>query len=107
VIAILPNDRKRPLRGYPNEFVDIPIYTGMYDARNVINAKTPHILVALDGGPGTLSEMAVAMKNGTPVIGLNCPHVELPEENDFTIVETVVEAIREIDERVAKLNDRN
>jgi hypothetical protein len=106
VIAILPNDRKRPLRGYPNEFVDIPIYTGMYDARNVINAKTPHILVALDGGPGTLSEMAVAMKNGTPVIGLNCPHVELPEENDFTIVETVVEAIREIDKRIAKLTDR-
>ncbi len=107
VIAILPTDRKRPLQGYPNKFVDIPIYTGMYDARNVINAKTPHILVALDGGPGTLSEMAVAMKSGTPVIGLNCPHFELSEENDFITVNTVAEAIRKIDESIAKLNDKD
>jgi len=103
VIAILPTDRKRPLQGYPNKFVDIPIYTGMYDARNVINAKTPHIIVALDGGPGTLSEMAVAVKSGTPVIGLNCPHSELSEENDFITVNTVAEAIRKIDESIAKL----
>ena len=36
VIGVLPNDKQRPLEKYPNEFVDIPIFTGMYDARNVI-----------------------------------------------------------------------
>ncbi|MEK6654648.1 MAG: TIGR00725 family protein, partial [Thermodesulfobacteriota bacterium] len=50
VIGILPNDRQRPMNGYPNEFIDIAIYTGMYEARNVINAKTPHCLIALAGG---------------------------------------------------------
>ena len=106
VIAVLPSDKKLPLKGYPNEFVDIPIYTWMYDARNIINAKTPHILVALNGGAGTLSEMAVAMKSGTPVIGLNCPHFELAEEYEFVTVKTVEEAIQKIDEIVAKLNDK-
>ncbi len=75
VIGILPNDRQRPMEGYPNEFVDIAIFTGMYDARNVINAKTPHCLIALAGGAGTLSEIALALRAGTPVIGLNAPEV--------------------------------
>jgi len=54
VIGILPNDKRHPLEKYPNQFVDIPIYTGMSDARNVINAKTPHVLVALRGRSGNL-----------------------------------------------------
>lgn len=97
VIAILPSERKLPLRGYPNEFVDIPIYTGMYDARNVINAKTPHVLVALSGGPGTLSEIAVALKSGTPVVGLNCPKFEIEEEENFIRVRTIEKALEEIE----------
>jgi len=97
VIAVLPSERKLPLRGYPNEFVDIPIYTGMYDARNVINAKTPHVLVALSGGPGTLSEIAVALKSGTPVVGLNCPKFEIEEEENFIRVRTIEKALEEIE----------
>jgi len=97
VIAILPNDRMRPLEGYPNEFVDIPIYTGMNDARNVINAKTPHVLIALDGGPGTISEIAVALKNGTPAIGLHCPKLEMWKERTFIRAETVEDALQEMD----------
>lgn len=98
VIAILPSEKKRPLKGYPNEFVDIPIYTGMYDARNIINAKTPDIIVALDGSAGTLSEIAIALKSGTPVIGLNCPRIDLvDDEYEFISVNTVDEAIIKID----------
>ncbi|MBW2631818.1 MAG: TIGR00725 family protein [Deltaproteobacteria bacterium] len=103
VIAVLPNDRKRPLHDYPNEFVDIPIYTGMYDARNVINAKTPHIIIALGGGSGTLSEIALALRAGTPVIGLGAPRFELTEAISFTPVSTVDEAIRELDRLVDQL----
>jgi uncharacterized protein (TIGR00725 family) len=103
VIGILPNDRKRPMAGYPNEFVDIPIYTGMYEGRNVINAKTPHLLIALAGGAGTLSEIALALRAGTPVIGLHCPDVSLSGVDPVIRVESVEEALREMDRMVAGL----
>ena len=103
VIGILPNDRMQPLEKYPNEFVDIPIYTGMYDARNAINAKTAQVLVALRGGPGTLSEIAIALRSKTPVISLHAPSFEIPGNHDLTAVNTVEEAIREIDKRLEKL----
>ena len=102
VIGILPNDRQHPLEKYPNEFVDIPIYTGMFDARNVINAKAPHVLVALSGGPGTLSEIAFALRVGTPVIGLNAPAFTIPGDHDFVAVNTVEEVFTEIDKILAR-----
>lgn len=101
VIGILPNDRRHPLEKYPNEFVDIPIYTGMFDARNVINAKTPHVIVALSGGPGTFSEVALALRIGTPVISLHAPSFDIPGDYDFTAVDTVEDALREIDKKLA------
>jgi uncharacterized protein (TIGR00725 family) len=78
VIGILPNERADPPSGYPNEFVHIPVFTGMRDARNIINVKTAHVVIALSGGPGTLSEIALALRAGTPVVGLHAPafHVE-------------------------------
>jgi len=97
VIGILPNDRQRPMNGYPNEFIDIAIYTGMYEARNVINAKTPHVLIALAGGAGTLSEIALALRAETPVIGLHCPEVSLSGADPVIRVASVAEAIREMD----------
>jgi uncharacterized protein (TIGR00725 family) len=100
VIGILPNDRRHPLEKYPNEFVDIPIYTGMLDARNVINAKTPHVMIALSGGPGTLSEMALALKSGIPVIGLHAPPFTLQGNHEFTAAETLEEALREMDKKL-------
>jgi uncharacterized protein (TIGR00725 family) len=103
VIGILPNDRIHPLEKYPNEFVDISIYTGMYDARNVINAKTVHILVALCGGPGTLSEIALALRCRTPVISLHAPSFEMPGDYDFTAAHSVEEVIREIDKKLEKI----
>ena len=97
VVAVLPSERRHPIRGYPNEFVDVPIYTGMSDARNAINAKTPDVLVALRGGLGTLSEIALALKSGTPVIGLGCPRVEAPGGAGIVEAGTVEEVLKEID----------
>jgi len=106
VIGVLPNDKQRPLEKYPNEFVDIPIFTGMYDARNVINAKTPHVLVALTGGAGTLSEIALAIRSGTPVIGLHAPPFTIPDDHDFIAVNTVEEALQEIERILAALKKK-
>jgi hypothetical protein len=106
VVGVLPNDKQHPLEKYPNEFVDIPIFTGMYDARNVINAKTPHVLVALSGGAGTLSEIAIAIRSGTPVISLHAPPFTIPENHDFIAVNTVEEVLREIERILAGLKKK-
>lgn len=102
VLAVLPSDRVRPIAGYPNEFVDIAIHTGMADARNVINAKTPHVIIAVDGGWGTVSEIAHALRNDTPVIGLKTPSIDLPHGSRFTIVRTIDEALAALDRLLAK-----
>jgi len=106
VIGILPNERKRPLAGYPNEFVDIAIYTGMYDARDVINAKTPHVLIALNGSVGTIAEIVLAMNAGTPVIGLHCPEIPVSRDYDFTAADSVEDALLKMDAVLARIEER-
>ncbi len=54
-----------------NPFVDIAIPTGMGEARNVIIARTGRAAVAVGGGLGTLSEIAVALRLGKTVVGLS------------------------------------
>lgn len=51
-----------------SEYIDFPILTGMGDARNVINILTSWVVVACPGEAGTLSEIALALKNKRPVI---------------------------------------
>ena len=51
-----------------NLFIDIPIVTNMGDARNVINVLSSDVVVACQGGAGTISEIALALKNGKTVI---------------------------------------
>jgi uncharacterized protein (TIGR00725 family) len=53
-----------------NEFIDIAIATGMGHARNAILALTPHGVIAIGGGLGTLSEIALGLRNLRPVIGI-------------------------------------
>lgn len=53
-----------------NKYVDIPIVTGLSHARNVIIARTADALIAVSGSYGTLSEIAIALKLGKPVIGI-------------------------------------
>ena len=53
-----------------NEWVDIPICTGLGYARNVIVVKTGRAVIAVGGAYGTLSEIGHAAGDGIPVIGL-------------------------------------
>ena len=55
-----------------SEAVDIPILTGMGQARNNINVLSSRVLFACGIGPGTASEIALALKAGKHVILLNC-----------------------------------
>jgi hypothetical protein len=53
-----------------NSYVDIPIVTSMGYSRNVIVVHTGAAVIAVGGAFGTLSEIAHALSDGIPVIGL-------------------------------------
>ena len=53
-----------------NQYVDLAIATGLGDGRNAILARTADGVVALGGGLGTLSEIALAVRNRRPAIGI-------------------------------------
>lgn len=49
--------------------VDLAVFTGMGEARNAVNVLTSDVVVACGvEGPGTVSEIALALKAGKPVI---------------------------------------
>ncbi|MHC4063311.1 MAG: TIGR00725 family protein [Planctomycetota bacterium] len=64
VIGILPDRDTRAA----SPDLDFAIVTGLGDARNVINVLSSDVVIACPGAAGTLSEVALALKNGKPVI---------------------------------------
>ena len=64
-VGILPTAKAE--KGYPNRWVAIPVFTGAGSARNAFNVLSATLCVAIGGGPGTLSEIALALKTGRPV----------------------------------------
>ena len=65
-IGILPGSE----RTEANPFVDVAVATGMGQARNVLIVLSADALIAIGGGFGTLSEIALALRHGKPVVGL-------------------------------------
>jgi hypothetical protein len=65
-IGILPGSE----RTEANPFVDVAVVTGMGQARNVLIVLSCDALIAIGGGFGTLSEIALALRHGKPVVGL-------------------------------------
>jgi uncharacterized protein (TIGR00725 family) len=56
-------------KGGAGAHVDIAIFTGMGEARNAVNVLTSDVVVACGiEGPGTVSEIALALKAEKPVI---------------------------------------
>ena len=53
-----------------NAYLSIAIPTGLGHARNVLVAQAGDAVIAIGGGFGTLSEIAIALKSGRRVIGL-------------------------------------
>jgi uncharacterized protein (TIGR00725 family) len=70
-IGILPG----PSRSDANPYVDVAIATGMGEARNVVIVRTADAAVAVGGGFGTLSEIALMLRAGKRVVGLDTWHV--------------------------------
>ena len=65
-IGILPTSDRRDA----NPYIDVVIPTGLGHARNILVVHASDALVAIDGGAGTLSEIAIALKVGKPIVGI-------------------------------------
>ena len=68
----------------------------MGEARNIINVKSCEAAIAIGGEYGTLSEIALALKDGCPIILLNswsiAPHGGV-KQADWLVAETPEEAV--------------
>jgi len=78
-----------------NPWVDIPVVTGIGEARNVAVVKSAQAVIAIGGGYGTLSEIAYALKSGIPIIGLNTWSLSRNGQEDDSIirVQSAAEAV--------------
>jgi uncharacterized protein (TIGR00725 family) len=70
VLGLLPGPTSEPA----NPYVTIAAPTNMGHARNIIIAHTAEALIAVEGEYGTLSEMAIGLKLGKPVVVLPGGH---------------------------------
>lgn len=66
-IGVLPGNT----RAEANPWVDVAIPTGMGEARNLLVVRASDAVIAIGGEFGTLSEIALALKLGRPVVGLS------------------------------------
>lgn len=66
VIGLLPTSDPADA----NEFVDVAIPTGLGELRNTLLVRSVDGVIAIGGSWGTLSEIALAMRTGTPVVCL-------------------------------------
>ena len=54
-----------------NAYIDVPLATGLGEMRNLLIVRVAQALIAIGGGIGTLSEIAMAQRTERPVIGLH------------------------------------
>lgn len=65
-VGILPGTS----RSEANPYLSVAVPTGLGEARNALIVRAADALIALYGEFGTLSEIALALKTGVPVVGI-------------------------------------
>ena len=88
-------------RAAANEFVDVAIATGLGEARNALVVRAADALVAVGGSWGTLSEIALALRTGKPVVGVGTWEMSRGGEPVAGVV-----AAEDADEAVAAVFER-
>jgi uncharacterized protein (TIGR00725 family) len=79
VIGLLPEDDAAAA----NEYLTVALPTGLGITRNALIARASVCLIAVGGGLGTLSEMALGLQWGKPVFTmLGAPRVQGAQEFD-------------------------
>jgi uncharacterized protein (TIGR00725 family) len=90
-VGILPGDDRHAA----NRYIDVAIATGMGEMRNALIVRSADAVIAIGGGPGTLSEIAFALKIGVPVVGLRTWELDGARLQDasFTVVDNPSDAV--------------
>jgi uncharacterized protein (TIGR00725 family) len=83
-------------RDAANEWVQIALPTGLGELRNGLLIRAADAVIAVGGAYGTLSEIALALRAGVPVIGLDTWEIEGIEP-----VKSAAEAVARAMERAA------
>ena len=98
-IGILPGESRQAA----NNYVQVPIVTGMGYARNVAVVKSAQAVIAIGGNYGTLSEIGHALQSGIPVIGLETWSLSRNGKPDksITIAQNPAEAVDKALELIA------
>ena len=107
VIGIIPSaaddSASGPKAGYPNPWVEIPIYTHLALSgdrgteplsRNHINILSSDVLIALPGGAGTASEVALALRYGRPLVAYLDERADIVSLPDQAVVEDEFSAVQ-------------
>jgi len=89
IVGVLPGDVK-----HANPYVSIAIATNMGHARNMIIVHSSDALIAIGGEYGTISEIAIALKEGKRVVAIE-PPVILPGVITAKSPEEAVEKVLE------------
>ena len=93
-VGILPGLTKESA----NPYIKVPVPTGLGDGRNLLIVRASDVLVAISGGYGTLSEIALALKMNKKVIGLQTwNHIQ-----GIRHVSDPLDAIQEIEKEILK-----
>jgi uncharacterized protein (TIGR00725 family) len=80
-----------------NAYIDYPIATGLGEVRNVLIVRAADALIAFPGKYGTLSEMALALQAGKPIVSVNAWKLDdaVPQFDDpIRAAEAAVELAR-------------
>ena len=81
-VGILPGNS----RSDANQYVTIPIVTGIGYARNSIVARSGQAVIAIGGKYGTLSEIAYALQDKIPVIGIGTWELASGKKKDGPVI---------------------
>ena len=95
MIGVLPSaeddQRRRAPTGFPNRWVDLAIRTHLPLSgargtaplsRNHINVLTADVVIALPGGPGTSSEVLLAVRYARPCVAFVTDRSQIPDLPD-------------------------
>lgn len=93
-VGILPGAS----RSQANDYLTVALPTGLGEMRNALLVRTCHAVISVGGSWGTLSEVALAVRTGVPVVALHGwalpdgPHVA---SDAAAAVRTVMRVLRE------------
>ena len=80
----------------PNPDIELPIFTGLGQARNQVLVLSADAVIGIGGGWGTLSEIGLARKYGIPVVLLDSWRLTRPDgrkDPGLTTAETPRQAL--------------